>query len=315
MPRVVTATWTLLRESVTDWWADDAPQLAAGLSYYALFSLTPLLVIVISVAGIFYGQEAVRGDLVAQIDGLVGRDGARAIEDLIATANQQTESLLAAAIGLVFLLLGAGGVLLQLQRALNAIWEVEAPPSSGVWSMVRIRLMSFVFVLTIGFLLLVSLTINAVLVAVQQYATTLIPGSESVWMLVNTVASVAIITVLFALMFKYVPDAVIAWSDVWVGALFTAILFTVGKSLLGWYLGRASFISAYGAAGSLVVVLVWIYYSAQILFLGAEMTQVYARMHGSRIRSRFETAAQRDAYRDQESSPAGRVSAPNARRM
>lgn len=285
MPSALQATWAILRESVSDWWADDAPRLAAALSYYALFSLTPLLVIVISVAGLVYGREAVQGDLVGQIAGLVGRDGARAIEDLIATANHPTESVIATIVGLIFLLLGAGGVLLQLQTALNRIWNVETPPSNGVWGFVRTRVMSFVFVLSIGFLLLVSLSVSAFLVAVQRFASTLIPGTEAVWILVNVVASLAVITLLFGLLFKYVPDAVIAWSDVWVGAAFTAVLFTGGKFLLGLYLGRASFASAYGAAGSLVVVLVWIYYSAQILFLGAEVTQVYARTRGSRIRS------------------------------
>lgn len=276
----------LLRETLADWSADHAPRLAAALSYYTLFSLAPLLVIVIAVAGLVFGPDAVRGELVAQIDGLVGRDGARAIEDLIASASQPSDGILAAAVGLVLLLFGAGGVLLQLQDALNTIWEVQPPRQTGVWTFIRTRLASFAFVLGIGFMLLVSLAVSASLAAMQRYASSLIPGTEVVWMAVNFVSSVVIITVLFALMFKYVPDAVIRWSDVWIGAAATAILFTIGKFLVGMYLGRGSVASAYGAAGSLVVVLVWVYYSAQILFFGAELTQVYARTYGSRIRSR-----------------------------
>lgn len=285
LPTRLRPLWQLLRETFADWSADGAPRLAAALSYYTLFSLAPLLVIVIAIAGIVFGREAVQGQLVSQIDGLVGRDGGRAIEELLAHASRPTESVIAAVVGFIVLLFGAAGVLLQLQDALNTIWEVRARPYAGVWGLIRTRLLSFVFVLGVGFLLVVSLTVSASLAAIQSYASGMIPGSETVWVIVNAAVSIALVSLLFALMFKYLPDVEVAWSDVWVGAVATAVLFTIGKSLVGLYLGRASFGSAYGAAGSLVVVMVWVYYSAQILFLGAELTQVYARLFGSRIRS------------------------------
>jgi membrane protein len=282
-PGVLRQTGSILRETVADWSEDGAPQLAAALSYYTIFSLAPLLVVIISVAGLVFGREAVQGELVSQIEGLVGRQGGQAIEKLIGHAYQPAKGVIAAVIGMAVLLLGATGVLIQLQNSLNTIWEVTPPPRSGVWAFVRTRLLSFVFVLGIGFLLLVSLVISATLNAIQGFASGMIPGGETLWLVVNFAVSIALVSLLFALMFKFLPDTSVAWSDVWVGAVMTALLFTIGKFLVGLYLGRAAVGSAYGAAGSLVIILVWVYYSAQILFFGAELTQVYARKLGSRI--------------------------------
>jgi membrane protein len=273
----------LVKDSFNEWKEDDALQLGAALSYYTIFSLAPMLLVVIGVAGIFWGPEAVRGQLVGQLSGLVGQQGGEAIQTMVANAGKHGNGVLATIIGLVTALFGATGVFSQLQSSLNRIWEVEAKPGQGIWSFVRTRLLSLGMVLGIGFLLLVSLVISAGVAAMQNWATGLMPGAEVLVRILTFVVSFALVTLLFAMIYKVLPDVKIAWRDVWIGAAVTSLLFTIGKFLIGLYLGRSSVASGYGAAGSVIIILLWIYYSSQILFFGAEFTQVYASHRGSRI--------------------------------
>ena len=273
--------WTLLKETFSEWSEDKASRLAAALAYYTIFSLAPLLIIAIAVAGLVFGQEAAQGELVAQIQGLVGQEGAKLIETMIQSASKPTSGIIATAIAIATILFGASGLFGQLQDALNTIWEVKPKPERSILGMVKDRFLSFTMVLGIGFLLLVSLIISAVLSALNPYLTDLLPGSIYLIQILNVVISFGVITLLFAMIYKVLPDVKIAWGDVWIGAAVTSLLFTLGKFLIGLYLGNSSAGSAYGAAGSLVVLLLWVYYSAQILLFGAEFTQVYAKRRGS----------------------------------
>jgi len=269
------SAWSLVTETYEQWVADGAPRMAAALAYYTTLSLAPLLLVIIAVAGIVFGTDAVRGELVAQIGGITGVDSARAIEDLLANARRPASGVIASVIGIVMLLLGASGVVAELESALNTIWKV--PTASDSWRAVFVkRLASLAMLLAIGFLLLVSLSLSALLAAAGRYAGSIAPGSETIWMLVEMGLSFVVVTALFAMLFKFLPDVPVGWADVWLGAAATALLFNLGKLLIGLYLGRSSIGSAYGAAGSLVVVLVWIYYAAQILLFGAEFTHVHA---------------------------------------
>jgi membrane protein len=276
---------SLLKESFKEWKEDDALQLGAALAYYTIFSIAPLLLIVIAVAGFVWGREAVQGQIVGQVDQLIGHQGGVAIQTMIANAAKQGQGsgILATVIAAVTALFGATGVFAQLQNALNKIWNVEAKPGRGIMGFVKTRIASFGMILGIGFLLLVSLVVSAGLSAVNTYMTGLMPGAEVLFTILSFVVSLALITLLFAMIYRFLPDVRIAWRDVWVGAAATSLLFTIGKFLIGLYLGRSSVASVFGAAGSLVIVLLWIYYSTQILFFGAEMTQVYARHRGSQI--------------------------------
>jgi membrane protein len=274
----------LLQETFQEWQEDKASQLAAALAYYTIFSITPLLIIAIAIAGSIFGRDAARGEIVGQIQGLVGKQGAEVIEVGLNNASQPELSNIASLISISLLLLGASGVFAQLQDALNSIWNVKPKPGTGLWDLIRKRLLSFGMVLAIGFLLLVSLIISAALSGLSNYRINVLPGFDLFWQILNFVISFGFITLLFALMYKYLPDVKITWRDVSIGATITALLFTIGKYILGLYLGAGSFGSAYGAAGSLVIFLVWVYYSAQILLFGAEFTQVYARRYGSQIR-------------------------------
>jgi membrane protein len=276
-------TWQLLRDIVVAWNEDKAPRLAAGLAFYTMFTLSPLLIIVIAIAGLAFGQEAARGQIVGQIQGLVGAESARAIEDFLKQVSTPQSGIIATAIGLATLLLGVWWVFGELQDALNTIWEVAPKPGRKLLPVLKARLISFTMMLGVGFLLLVSLALSAALSALGTYLLGLFPDFETALQLVNVLVSFAIITLLFAMIYKIVPDVVITWGDVWIGAAATALLYTIGKYLIGVYLGTSSTASAYGAAGSLVVILIWVYYSAQILFLGAEFTKVYAQRYGSRI--------------------------------
>jgi membrane protein len=279
----LTTIWELIRDTVTEWWEDNAPRLGAALAFYTLLSLAPLLVVVTAIAGLTFGKSAAEGQIVAEIQDLVGPRGAEAIQTLLANAHEPMTGLVATAVSLVVLLLGATGVFTELQDALNIVWEVESRRPSGVWAAIKDRFLSFVMVLVIGFLLLVSLVASAALTAMSHVAGGLLPNSAGWLRIADFVVSFAVITLLFAMIYKVLPDARVAWSDVWVGAAVTALLFTVGKFLIGLYLGSSGIGSTYGAAGSLAVFLVWVYYSAQILFLGAEFTQVYARWRGRPI--------------------------------
>jgi membrane protein len=273
----------LLKETFSEWTADNATRLAAALAYYAVFSIAPLLMIAISVAGLVFGREAAQGEIFRQLHGLIGPAGAATIEDMLRNSSRPDAGLAASLIGLALLLFGASGVTSELKAAINEIWEVPAPPELSLWTTVRDRFLSLTLVLGVGFVLMVSLVVSAVIAAMGRYLNARWPGSESLLQGAELAASFAVITLMFMLIFRFVPDAKVEWRDVWLGAVVTAILFTGGKILIGLYLGKSSFASVYGAAGSLVIFLAWVYYSAQILFFGAEFTQVYARAHGSKI--------------------------------
>ena len=274
--------WSLLKETVDEWQRDKVDRMAAALAYYTLFSIAPLLVIAVAVAGAVFGQEAASGEVVAQIQGLLGKAGAEVVQTALAnTQNPQSgNGIVPFIISTLALIFGASGVFIQLQDSLNAVWNVEPSSQAGVKAVVRKRIFSFAMVITIGFILMVSLIVSASLAALSTFTNQLFPALESLWRLVNIGISLGVFTLLFALIYKYLPDIHIAWKDVLVGAFFTSILFSIGKELLGFYLGNGSFGSAYGAAGSVVTVLAWIYYAVQIMLFGAEFTQVYIRKYG-----------------------------------
>jgi len=257
--------------------------MSAALAYYSVLSLPPLLVIVLANVGMIFGAEAAQGELERQLSDLLGDDGSAAIHQMISRAERPAEGALATLVGVTVLLFGASGVFGELQGGLNTIWGVEPEAGRGIWGILRDRFLSFTMVLGMGFLLLVSLAISATLSALGKWMGGLLSVSEGLLQALNFVASFSVIALLFALIFKILPDAKISWRDVWIGAVVTALLFTVGKFAMGLYLGRASIGTAYGAAGSLIVALVWIYYSAQILYTGAVFTKIYAASYGSRI--------------------------------
>lgn len=275
--------WKLIKGTIDEWNQDNVGQMAAALAYYTVFSIAPLIVIAVAVAGAVFGEEAARGEIVKQIQGLVGKPGAEVIQTALANTQEPGagSGLVASLISLAALMFGASGVFVQLQDSLNAVWNVKADPSRGVKGVVRKRILSFAMVVTIGFILMVSLIVSAGLSALNAYASHLIPGFEVLWKIINLAISFGAIAGLFALVYKYLPDITIAWKDVLVGACLTSFLFSVGKELLGLYLGNSTFGSTYGAAGSLVTFLAWIYYTVQIMLFGGEFTQVYARMYGS----------------------------------
>jgi membrane protein len=265
-----------------EWSADKVPRLAAALAYYALFSLAPLLVVAVGVAGMVFGREAAQGEIVAQFQTFIGRPGAEAVQNLLASTGSPQSGAIAASVGLLTLLLGASGVFGELQDAMNAIWDV-APRRGAGWKLFfRRRFVSFAMVLGTGFLLLVSLLLSAGLAAAGRYLSAIAPRAELLFSTALAVGGLVLPAVLFALIFKLVPDAKIAWRDVWAGALFTAMLFALGRWAIGYYLGRSALDSTYGAAGSLVAVVAWVYFSAQILFIGAELTQVLEKRRTAR---------------------------------
>lgn len=279
----------LLQETFKDWQEDKASRIAAALAYYTVFSISPLLVIAIAIAGAFFGQETAQEQITEQLTTLVGEDGVTPI--LLALNNMSQPKIrgVASLISIGVLILGASGIFAQLQDALNTVWKVKPQPGQGIIPFIRKRLFSFLMVLVIGFLLILSLIVSAIVSTLNKYRIDFLPGSTIIlwgdlWGNLNFIASLGLLTFLFGLMFKYVPDVKIAWKDVFVGSVITALLFLFGKFLLGLYLSKGSLGSAYGAAGSLIVFLAWVYYSAQIVLLGAEFTQVYTRMYGSKIR-------------------------------
>lgn len=281
------AVSAFLREVYSQWSGDHALTHGAALAYYTLFSLAPLLVLVIAIAGLAFGRAAAQGEIVTQLAGLVGPDGARMLEGMIVAASQPTSGIVATVASLATMFFGASGVVGQLQGSLNQIWNAPPPPptSSAVRSALRRRALAFGMILGVGFLLLVSLALTAALSALHVWIGDKLPLFAELLAPANFALSFFAITALFAMIYKLLPDVNLEWRDVWVGAAVTALLFSVGKSLIGIYLGRAGVTSVYGAAGSLVLVLLWIYYSAQLLFVGAEFTEVYARFYGSRRES------------------------------
>lgn len=280
-----------------EWNQDKVTRLAASLSYYTLFSLAPLLVVIIAVMGLILGADVAQQQIVSELGALVGPEGAQLINSLLDNARQLNTNLLAAVLGLVTILLGATGVVGELKDSLNTIWNVAPKPDRGLFVTVRERVMSFSMILGIGFLLLVSLVVSASLAALNTSVRSYFQQWVFVAQVLDIVISVGTVTLLFALLFKFLPDAQVAWRDVWVGALITALLFTLGKYLLGLYLGNSSVATPFGAAGSVVVLLVWVYYAAQILFLGAEITQVYAAEFGAGIRPDSDAVKLSDAAR------------------
>lgn len=274
----------LLKDSVSAWSVDKASRLAAALSYYTVFSIAPLLVIVIAVAGQVLGEEAVRGEIVAQIGDTVGQDTAEFIQTLVANAREPSSGTIATVIGVVTLILGATGVFGQLQGALDTIWRVEPAPGRGIIGAIQDRFLGFAMVLGIGFLLMVAFVASTVISAASTFLGEQLPIPAGWLSVLDFALSFAVITVLFAFIFKILPRVSVAWRDVWLGAAVTSALFNVGKLLIGWYLGTSGAGSAFGAAGSLIVLLLWVYYSAQIFLLGAEFTKVYANRYGSHLK-------------------------------
>ena len=274
----------LLKQTWAEWQEDKASRLAAALAYYTAFSIAPLLVIAIAIAALVFGEKAAQGQIAAQLGTLVGKEAAEAIQALLVSSSQKpAQGTIATLISIALLFFGASNIFTQLQDSLNTIWEVAPKPGRGIRGIIQDRILSFGMVLGIGFLLLVSLILSTVLAALGNYFGSLMPGLQFLWSTLNFLLSFGVITLLFALMYKFLPDVKITWGDVGIGAVITALLFTIGKSLISLYLGNSSVGSTYGAAGSLVVLLLWVNYSAQILFFGAEFTQVYANKYGSRI--------------------------------
>jgi membrane protein len=277
---------TIFRRALAGWWNDNVPRLGASLAYYTLFALAPILVVAIAIGGFVFGPEAVRGEVVGQIQGLIGREGGLAVQAMLEGASRPSSSIPATIGGVITFFLGATGAFLELQTALNSIWRVE-PKSSGSYLKVLImqRVISFGLVVALGFLLLTSLLVSAGLAGLHRYMGHAFPGEVALWEALNVLVSLGVITLLFALIYKVLPDVKLSWGDVWVGAIVTAGLFTIGKLVIGLYLGTASIASTYGAAGSVIVVLVWVYYSAQVILLGAEFTRAYVDEFGKRPRA------------------------------
>lgn len=295
---MVNDAWTLLRETVTSFIKDEALSRGASIAFYAMTSLAPLLFIVIAIAGLAFGRDAAQGAIVAQLGGMMGRESADLLQDVIKGASSATAGVFAAIAGVVTLILTASGVFGEIQSALNAFWRVEEESlteekenlGTTISNLVRARAASIGLVAALGFLLIVSLAVSAGLTALGDYINAQLPFGETILGTLNFVISFALLTALFAAIYKVLPDRPLAWGDVIVGALATALLFTLGKTLIGLYIGSSAVGSTYGAAGALIIILLWVYYSAQIFLLGAEFTKVYARHFGS-MRARKKESA------------------------
>jgi membrane protein len=293
----------ILKKTYSEWSEDKASRLAAALAYYSVISLAPILVILIAIAGLVFGKEAAQGQVVSEIRQFVGDLGAEAIQTVIVNTSDPQSGTFATIFGVITLLFGASGVFAQLQDGMNTIWEVQPKPGRGIFAVIKDRFLSLTMVLGVGFLLLVSLGISAALAAFGKFLGGILPLPEVLLAILNFIISFCLITLLFAMIFKFLPDVKIGWRDVWIGAALTSFLFTLGKFILGFYLGRSSVTSAYGAAGSIVLILIWVYYSSQILFFGAEFTQVYANTYGSRIKPDKDAVPITEEARAQEGIP------------
>jgi membrane protein len=272
-----TAFWALLKEAGCQWWKDNAPRLGAALSFYATFYLAPMLLISIAMTGLIFGRQAAEGRLLGQLHDLVGDEMGAALQATIASANKPSAGILAAVVGTAMLLLGAAWLFGELHDALNTIWKVQPQPGNGVWRFAKYQFLSFSMVLGTAFLLLASLVVSAALAAVGSRF-----GNWQSFRLgeaMNFGVSFGLITVLFAMIYRFLPDTVITWKDVWIGSVVTSLLFTIGKLLIALYLGYTAVASSFGAAGSLAALLIWLYYSAQIFLFGAELTKAYANRH------------------------------------
>ena len=276
------AWWQLVKQAGEAWIDDYAPSMGAALAYYTVFSLAPLLLIVIAIAGMVFGAEAARGEIFGQLNGLMGSDAAAAVEGMLVSVSKPSEGITATVVGTAVLLIGATSVFGELQDALDRIWRAPArPKAGGAWGLLRARLLSFGMIFGLSFLLMVSLVLSAGMAALGKWWGAWFMGFEVVVESVNALLSFGLTGAVFAFIYKFMPRVSIQWRDVWLGAVVTAALFTLGKTLIGLYIGKTGVASSFGAAGSLVVLLVWVYYSAQVFLMGAEFTWVYARTYGS----------------------------------
>ncbi len=275
-------TWVLVKTALTSWGDDYAQSMGAALAYYSLFSIAPLLLIVISIAGLVFGQEAARGEITGQLQSLMGAHGAFAVQSMLESVNKPVQGITATLVGVVLLLVGATSVFGELQDSLDRIWRAPVRASSGLWNLIRARLLSFGMILGIGFLLMVSLVFSAALTATTKWWGPLFTGWEFLANIVNFIFSFLMVTGMFAMIYKIMPRVRVRWDEVWIGAAITAVLFTIGKFVIGFYIGSSGVASTFGTAGSLVALLVWVYYSAQIFLMGAEFTWAYSHIFGSR---------------------------------
>jgi len=278
--------WGLTKDSINAWIDDYAPSMGAALSYYTLFSIAPLLIIVISVAGLFFGADAVQGVVIDQLDALMGHEGAAAVQDMISNSSEPTTGGVATIVSIVGLLIGSTTVFNEIQSDLDRIWRAPAAEQGGgIWNLLRTRLLSFGMILGVAFLLAVSLVISAALAVLGKWWGGWLSNWEVLAHLLDIVVNLGLLTLVFALIYKMIPRVEVSWHDVWIGAAVTSVLFTIGKVAIGLYLGKSDVTSSFGSAGSLVVLIVWVYYAAQIFLLGAEFTRVYAEKFGSRRRA------------------------------
>ena len=271
--------WTVAKEAAENWSSHKDSRQGAALAYYSVFSLGPIIVIAIAVAGFFFGREAVSGQVASSIRDMLGDTGAKAVEAMLADAGRPREGIVATLLGVAAVVFAAIGVVVQLKDALNTVWEVEETPGHGAWQFIRNYVISLAAVLALGFLLMVSLLVTAGLAAFGKYAAPHV--QEWLFHLITMLASVSVTSLLFAMMFKWLPDVAVDWYDVWLGAVTTAVLFELGKSAIGFYIGKQGLESTYGAAASIIVILIWVYYSSQIILMGAEVTHAFARHKGS----------------------------------
>jgi membrane protein len=271
--------WTVAKEAAANWSSHKDARQGAALAYYSVFSLGPIIVIAIAVASLFFGHEAVTSQVTSSLKDMLGDTGAKAIESMLAGASRPAEGILATILGIGALLFAAIGVVVQLKDALNVVWEVEESKESGIWHFARNYVLSLAAVMALGFLLLVSLLVTAGLAAAGKFVAPYLP--EAILQVISLLVSFAVVTVLFAMMFKWLPEVSVGWRDVWLGAVLTAMFFEVGKAAIGVYIGKQGLESTYGAAASIVVVLIWVYYSSQIILMGAEITHAYATNAGS----------------------------------
>ena len=300
MKRKIKDYWSILKDAFNGFLDDNAMRLGASLSYYTLFSLAPMLLIIISLGGIFFGREAVQGQVYEQINGLIGGDAAKQVQDILKNAQTSGQSIWAAAVGLITLLIGATGTFAEIQDAINFIWGLKAKPKNGVTKYLMTRFLSFSLIISLGFLLLVSLVVNAVLNAFSQKAELLFSDATIyIFWALNLLVVWGVIALLFTVIFKVLPDGKIKWKDAFAGAAFTSLLFMIGKYAIGLYLGNSSVGTTYGAAGSVVIILLWVYYSALILYFGAEFTKAYTNFYGRSIQPNNYTDFRSEAIKKQ----------------
>ncbi len=295
------AIFGVVKDTFKEWSEDKAARLGAALAYYTIFSIGPLLLIVVAIASFVFADA--QAQIVAKIQGVVGKESADVIAQTMGNANKSGANIFATVIGLVTLLLGASGVFGQLKDALNTIWEVQPKPGLGLLNTIKERFFSFTMVLGTGFLLLVSLVVSAGAAVLSNFLSSILPGGDIIGFIISLITSLLVVGLMFTLLFKFLPDVKIAWGDVWIGGLVTAVLFVLGQFLLGLYIGSGAVGTSFGAVSSLVIILVWIYYSTQILFLGAEFTQVYTNKYGSRVRPKENAEMVTEEGRAQEGMP------------